>query len=60
MDFFDKWAKYAPIAAQILMSILVLHHWYKGIELTPILTAWLIFLGLSISPILDIFYGNDK
>ena len=60
MDFFDKWgSKYLPILLQILVTILVVSHWYRGLDWIPILVIWCITLGLSISPILDIVYGNN-
>ena len=59
MDFFDKWgSKYLPILLQILVTILVVSHWYRGLDWIPIFLIWCISLGLSISPILDIIYGN--
>ena len=60
MDSFNKFGKYAPIVLQVLISMLVVNHWYRGLDWIPILMLWCITLGLSISPILDIIYGNDK
>jgi len=54
----NKFGKYAPIVVQILMTILVLNHWYRGLDWLPILYLWVICFGLSISPILDLIYGN--
>ena len=54
----NKFGKYAPIVVQILITILVLNHWYRGLHYEPLLVMWCILLGLSISPILDLIYGN--
>ena len=59
MDSFDKFGKYAPIVAQILMTILVVNHWYRGLHYEPLVVIWIVLFGMSISPILDIFYGNS-
>ncbi len=59
MDIFDEWGKYAPLAVLILMSILVVNHWYRGLHYEPLVVIWIVLFGMSISPILDIFYGNS-
>jgi hypothetical protein len=59
MDFFDKYGKYAPLTGQILMTILVVNHWYRGLHYEPLVVIWIVLFGMSISPILDIFYGNS-
>ena len=59
MDFFDKWGKYAPITAQILMTLLLVNHRYRGRHYEPLIVIWIVLLGMSISPILNIFYGNS-
>ena len=59
MDSFDKFGRYAPIVAQILMTILIVNHWYRDLNYIPLLVFWCILLGLSISPILDLIYGNN-
>ena len=59
MDIFDEWGKYAPLAVLILMTILVVNHWYRGLHSEPLVVIWIVLFGMSISPILDIFYGNS-
>ena len=59
MDFFEKFGKYAPLTGQILMTILVVNHWYRGLHYEPLVVIWIVLFGMSISPILDIFYGNS-
>ena len=54
----DKFAHYAPIIVQGLMTILIANHWLRGLEVSHLIVFWVILLGLSISPILDIIYGN--
>ena len=54
----DKFGEYAPIVVQGLMTILVVNHWLRGLEVVHLLVLWCILLGLSISPMLDIIYGN--
>ena len=41
------------------MTILVVNHWYRGLHYEPLVVIWIVLLGMSISPILDIFYGNS-
>ena len=60
MDSFDKFGRYAPIVAQILMTILVVNHWYRGLHYEPLIVIWIVLFGMSISPILNIIYDNDK
>ena len=48
------------IVMQILLTILVVGHWYQGYNILPTITLWCLFLGLSISPILDIFYNIKR
>ena len=59
MDSFDKFGRYAPIVAQILMTILVVNHWYRGLHYEPLIVIWIVLFGMCISPILDIFYNNS-
>ncbi len=59
MDSFDKFGRYAPIVAQILMTILVVNHWYRGLHYEPLVVIWIVLFGMCISPILDIFYNNS-
>ena len=58
MKSFDKFGRYLPILAQLLITILLVNHWYRGLNFMPLLILWSILWGLSISPILDIIYGN--
>ena len=60
MIIFDKLGKYLPIVVQLLITILLINHWYRDLNWIPILMLWCIMLGLSISPILDIIYSNDE
>jgi len=60
MDSFDKLSKYLPIVAQLLITILLVNHWYRGLEYMPLLVLWVILLSLSICTIMDLIYGNDE
>ena len=60
MDSFDKLGKYLPIVAQLLITILLVNHWYRGLEYMPLLVLWIILLSLSICTIMDLIYGNDE
>ena len=51
--------KYLPIVVQVLLTILLISHWARGLDFIPILILWTIMWGLSLSPLLDIIYGND-
>ena len=55
----DRFAKYSPIIVQLLLTILVFNHWYRGLEIVHLVYLWCILLGLSIPCILDIIYDND-
>ena len=46
MDFFDKYGKYAPLTGQILMTILVVNHWYRGLHYEPLVVIWIVLLGM--------------
>ena len=56
----NKFGEYAPMVVQGLMTILVVNHWYRGLDVLPLIVLWVILLGLSISPMLDIIYGNTN
>ena len=56
----NKFGEYAPMVVQGLMTILVVNHWYRGLDVLPLIVLWFILLGLSISPMLDIMYGNTN
>ena len=55
----DRFAKYSPIIVQLLLTILVFNHWYRGLEIVHLVYLWCILLGLSLPCILDIIYDND-
>ena len=48
------------IVMQILLTILVIGHWFKGYDILPTFTLWCLFWGLSISPVLDIIYNIKR
>ena len=54
----NKFGEYAPMVVQGLMTILIVNHWYRGLDVIPLIVLWFVLLGLSISPMLDIIYGN--
>ena len=61
----DKMKKLNPgdimlIVLQLLLTILVIGHWFKGYDIVPTLALWCIALGMSISPILEIIYSFKK
>ena len=61
-NFHYKLAEYLPLVLQVLLTILVLNHWYRDLNYFPILMIWTICLGLTIIPILNLFnfYGSDE
>lgn len=47
---------------QGLLTILIINHWYRGLNFMPLLLLWVIFLSLLISPFLCMVgaYGKDS
>ena len=49
---------YAIILNQMLWTMLLINHWYRGLDWFPILVIWIIMLGLFISPFMVLFNQN--
>jgi hypothetical protein len=49
---------YAIILNQMLWTMLLINHWYRGLEWFPILVLWIVMLGLFISPFMTLFNKN--
>ena len=46
---------YIILLNQLLWTILMVNHWYRGLDWMPIFLLWFIMLGLSITPFMSLF-----
>ena len=56
----NRFGEYAPIIVQGLMTILVVNHWYRGLDWMPLFLVWFIMLGFFISPLMVQFNEDDE
>ena len=50
------------IASLLLLAcitILLVSHWRLGYNYKPLIVMWIVTLGLTISPILELIYGTN-
>ena len=46
---------YIILFNQLLWTMLLVNHWYRGLDWMPIFLLWFIMLGLSITPFMSLF-----
>ena len=50
------------IASLLLLAcitILLVSHWLLGYDYSPLIVLWIVTLGLTITPILELIYGTN-